>query len=306
MGIGEPASTRGFRLRDVAAGVLKKAWEARPWRLAGTGEKGSLPMRLNRTAVLALAAGSILFPTAFGADCVVYAQEATTPLQLSPAPASTQSSEGTAPAKRPGGKARKAQPQKQAQAPKPAGSQPTLAAQPAPSAQPTPAVAAAQPAPAAQPTPESPASAGQPAPTVFDEQARQGQLATCAKVFGALGRGLAADAAFTARTQWDSKAADAHSVQSIVALSRGSGDSALESAGVVFTAPVGGACEGTMVRVTPANDNCQTLAAALGKLNGQSASLGDLALIALPNGAQIVLVPFGNACIAVTTLRTSG
>ena len=150
------------------------------------------------------------------------------------------------------------------------------------------------------------AAAQAPPATIFDEHAREGKLVTCANVFGALGRGVAADSTYTVRTQWDSKVGDAHSVQSIVALTGGSANPAQRGAGVVFAAPIGHSCEGTLVRVTPTNDNCQTVATMLAKLNGQSSALGDLPLIALPNGAQVMLVPFGNACVAVTTLRASG
>jgi hypothetical protein len=143
------------------------------------------------------------------------------------------------------------------------------------------------------------------APSVFDEHARQGKIVTCANVFGALGRGVAGDSFFTAKTQWDSKAGDTHAVESIVALDGEPTNPNQKAAGVVFATPNGHSCEGTLVRVTPTKDNCATMAAALAKINGQTGVLGNLTVMALPNGAQVVLVPFGEACVAVTTLRAS-
>lgn len=143
--------------------------------------------------------------------------------------------------------------------------------------------------------------------TLFDEQARQGSITTCGRVFGALGRGVAANSTFTAQTQWDSKAGNAHSVQSLVAINPARNGEALQrSAGVVFAAPVGLSCEGTMVRVTPSGESCQNIGAELTKQNGRTTALGDLSLTTLPSGVQVMLVPFGNACVAVTALRLAG
>ncbi|MES5486940.1 hypothetical protein QMZ05_29660 [Bradyrhizobium sp. INPA03-11B] len=162
-----------------------------------------------------------------------------------------------------------------------------------------------------------PQQAGQ-QPTVFEEHARQGNIVTCANLFGTLGRGLAMNSNYTAQSQWDAKAGNSHSVQSLVSLAPNQGNqvpqgnqapqgnTAQQAAGIVFAAPVGSACEGNLVRVTPRTESCSTVAAELAKLNGQSGALGELATIALPNGAQVVLIPFGNACVAVTALRVAG
>ncbi|UFX46622.1 hypothetical protein HAP47_0008100 [Bradyrhizobium sp. 41S5] len=205
------------------------------------------------------------------AGVVVYAQQ-TQPVPLQPA--------APAPARKPA--AAKPQPHKQ---------RPQEAQTP-------PAAAASVP----------PQQAGQ-QPTVFDEHARQGNVVTCANLFGTLGRGLATNSNYTAQSQWDAKAGNSHSVQSLVALApiqAPQGSAAQRAAGIVFAAPVGSSCEGNLVRVTPSAESCPTVAAELAKLNGQNGTLGDLATIALPNGAQVVLIPFGNACVAVTALRVAG
>ncbi|WP_143271716.1 hypothetical protein [Bradyrhizobium mercantei] len=204
------------------------------------------------------------------AGVVVYAQQ-TQPVPLQPA--------APAPVKKPAAAA-KPQPHKR------------------PEAQTPPAAAASVP----------PQQAGQ-QPTVFDDQARQANIVTCANLFGTLGRGLATNSNYTAQSQWDAKAGNSHSVQSLVALAPNQpsqGNPAQQAAGVVFAAPVGSSCEGNLVRVTPRAENCATVSAELAKLSGQSGALGELATIALPNGAQVVLIPFGNACVAVTALRVAG
>ncbi|MHC2465570.1 cytoskeletal protein RodZ [Bradyrhizobium embrapense] len=233
-------------------------------------EKDGLSMR--RTLGLIFVA--VVVAALGAAGVVVYAQQ-TQPAPLQPA--------APAPAKKPAAAA-KPQPHK---------------SQPRPQEAQTPAAAAAS-------VPQQ--QAGQ-QPTVFDDHARQGNIATCANLFGLLGRGLAANSNYTAQSQWDAKAGNSHSVQSLVALAPNQapqGSAAQRAAGIVFAAPVGSSCEGNLVRVTPSAESCPTVAAELAKLNGQSGALGDLATIALPNGAQVVLIPFGNACVAVTALRVAG
>jgi hypothetical protein len=229
-----------------------------------------------RLKTLILIAAAVAVAALSAAGVVVYAQ------QTQPAPSQPLPPPGApAPAKKPAAAA-KPQPHK----PRPQ------------EAQTPPAAAASVPPP----------QAGQ-QPTVFDEHARQGNIVACANLFGMLGRGLAMNSNYTAQSQWDAKAGNSHSVQSLVALAPNqapANNASQQAAGIVFAAPVGSSCEGNLVRVTPRAESCPTVAAELAKLNGQSGTLGDLATIALPNGAQVVLIPFGNACVAVTALRVAG
>lgn len=231
-------------------------------------------MHLNRTFVLIVSSVIVaLVVAAFGAGVVGYAQQGQ-PTQLQP------SNAAPPPVKKPVVAKPPPKPQAQGQGQGQAGN-----------------AAAAQPQPAAQQQ-----------PTVFDEHARQGHVTTCANVFGSLGRGLATNSTYTAQSQWDAKAGNAHSMQSLVALSPNPNpqNNTQRAAGVVFAAPVGSACEGNLVRVTPSAESCPAVAAELAKLQGQNGALGDLATITLQNGAQVMLIPFGNACVAVTALRIAG
>lgn len=161
------------------------------------------------------------------------------------------------------------------------------------------------PAQAAQNQQQPAAPAAQ--PSVFEDHAKQAKLGACANVFSALGRGVAADASYSAQTQWDTKAADAHTVESIVALAGDPATQGQSAAGVVFAAPVGRSCEGALVRVTPVKATCQAVATQLiSQEKGQTGVLGDLPLVSLPNGARVVLMPFDDNCVAMTSLRAAG
>lgn len=232
-------------------------------------------MSQSRTRLRAVVETFILVAAAVGIGVAVYAQHTPTHSQSGPAP------DQVAQAPKPDAKPPAAPPQQQQQ-------QATT--------------------PPAQPPQGQPAGTGAPVqPTVFDDHVRQGKIAKCANVFGGLGRLVATGSTYSAKSQWNAEAGDAHAVQAFVALSDvNPANPAQRAAGVVFAAPVDGKCEGTLVRVTPTGDSCQVVAAALAKQNGQSGVLGDMALVAMPNGAQVMLVPLGNACVAVSVLQGAG
>jgi len=142
--------------------------------------------------------------------------------------------------------------------------------------------------------------------SVFAAHAREGKIGACANVFTTLGRGVVADETYTAKTQWNTKAADAHAVASLVALDGAQDAQGQRGAGMVFAAPVGRSCEGTLVRVTPVKASCEAVSAELVNQKGQVGTLGDLPTVAMPNGAQVVLVPLDQSCVAMTSLSIGG
>ncbi|OWJ68914.1 hypothetical protein [Inquilinus limosus] len=166
--------------------------------------------------------------------------------------------------------------------------------------------AAAAPAAPVEAAKQDPATAQQAVASIFEDHAREGKIGACKSVFTTLGRGVVADETYTAKTQWNTKAADAHAVASLVALDGTADSQGQRGAGVVFAAPVGRSCEGTLVRVTPVKAPCQAVSAELVNQRGQAGSLGDLPTVAMPNGAQVVLVPLDQSCVAMTSLSIGG
>jgi len=139
--------------------------------------------------------------------------------------------------------------------------------------------------------------------SVFDQQIREGRIDTCATVFGVLGRGLTDGYSYAVRSQWNADAVNGHAIQSLVALRHPSEQQT--GAGIVFTAPVGRSCEGSLVRVTAIQKDCAAVAADLARYKGRNNPLGDLPLVLMPNGTQIMLVPANKTCISVTVLRVA-
>ena len=183
---------------------------------------------------------------------------------------------------------------------------------PAPSAAKKPAPRAPSPAHAAQGSPQpaaGPQSGATPPaqpPSVFEDHVRQSKIVTCARMFTALGRGMSDNFSYAAQSQWDGKAGNAHAIQSLVALKPAPNAPTQQlDAGIVFAAPIGTGCEGHLVRVTPVTTTCQDVAAQLAKSEGKNTPLGDLSVSAMPNGAQVMLIPFEKSCVTMTVLRAA-
>ena len=155
-----------------------------------------------------------------------------------------------------------------------------------------------------------PASSPQPAAgpvqqSVFERQVQEAKLVACGKTFAALGNGMSRNFDYTVQSRWDSRSANDHAVASLVALKPQVAGGA-SGGGVIFAAPVAGSCEGEVVRVTPVARSCPDVAAQLEKSNGQAGPLGEMALMTMPGGVQVMLVPFDKACVTVTVLKAAG
>jgi len=166
------------------------------------------------------------------------------------------------------------------------------------------AQSASSPQPAAGP--QSGATPPAQPPSVFEDHVRQAKIVTCARMFTALGRGMSDNFNFSAQSQWDSKAGNAHAIQSLVAMKPAPNAPTQQlDAGIVFAAPIGAGCEGHLVRVTPVTSSCQDVAAQLAKSEGKNTPLGDLSVSNMPNGAQVMLIPFEKSCVTMTVLRAA-
>ncbi|MCL2716975.1 MAG: hypothetical protein FWD68_21115 [Alphaproteobacteria bacterium] len=143
-------------------------------------------------------------------------------------------------------------------------------------------------------------------PSVFEDHVKKSGIVACARVFTGLGARMTNNVSYAAQSQWDSKAGNRHAIQALVALKPAPGGAEGQAdGGIVFAAPVGGSCEGHLVRVTPVSSSCGEVAAELAKSSGSNRPLGDLSVSAMPNGSQVMLIPFEKACVTVTVLRAA-
>lgn len=143
--------------------------------------------------------------------------------------------------------------------------------------------------------------------TLFDEHIGKAGLAACKDVFPVLGLAATSGSAFSASSSWNETEPSAHAVQSLVGMAFNTDVFKGNGASVVYSAPVGGKCEGLFVRVVPVAQDCKSFQATLPKESKLSADLGGTPLISLPSGWQTMLVPSaGNGCVVITTTRAAG
>jgi len=155
--------------------------------------------------------------------------------------------------------------------------------------------------PAAQPAP-----AADEGKDLFTTHALARGVKTCAATYAALGKALTNGATFAFQTQVAEGAPNAHSVQGTVGMRFGASPRGLEqAAGVILVAPNGSSCEGNSVRVIPLKQRCTEATALLPPGSKPMSPLADLAFYLLPSGEQTLLVPVGDNCVAVTTLRAA-
>lgn len=138
----------------------------------------------------------------------------------------------------------------------------------------------------------------------FLVQARQAEANTCAGVYQALGTVAVEGSQFATQAIWSKTEADNRAIQGMTGMTYKAGTYVGPAAGVVFASPTGQKCEGIMVRVVPFQQSCEAVSALLPKGSAASSKLSDVAVYnATDPGLQVMLIPAGTGCTALTILR---
>lgn len=139
------------------------------------------------------------------------------------------------------------------------------------------------------------------ADTPFLQHATQAGLEACSTVFPALGQLLTNGSQYRAQSTWNSEDPNGHAVQALVGMDYKSDSYTGTAAGVVFAAPTGSACEGSMVRVAPFPTPCTDIPAILPEGSKLANNLERVAVYSLANnGGDALLLPAGDMCIVVS------
>lgn len=143
--------------------------------------------------------------------------------------------------------------------------------------------------------------------TPFLAHVKQAGLSACSTVFPVLGQLLTEGSTYNVQTKWQNSEPDKHAVQALVGLDYATQGYSGPAAGIVFAAPNGAACQGTMVRITPFPNACSEIPAAFAQGSRLENTLGQVAVYELANnGGQVLLVPSGNACTVVSIAVAAG
>lgn len=143
--------------------------------------------------------------------------------------------------------------------------------------------------------------------TPFLDHVQQAGLASCGNVYPVLGMLLTAGSDYSVQSEWNSGEPNGHPVQALVGMNYASEGYSGPAAGIVFAAPVGGACEGTMVRIVPFSGDCGAVAGRLPQGSTLASNLGPVPVYDLAdNGGQVLLVPGPGTCVALSVARAAG
>jgi hypothetical protein len=135
-------------------------------------------------------------------------------------------------------------------------------------------------------------------------QARQAEANTCAGVYHTLGTVAVEGSHYATQAIWSKTEADNRAIQGMTGMTYAAGTYVGPAAGVVFASPTGQKCEGIMVRVVPFQQSCEAVTALLPKGSAASSKLSDVAVYnAADPGLQVMLIPAGTGCTALTILR---
>jgi hypothetical protein len=143
------------------------------------------------------------------------------------------------------------------------------------------------------------------AAAVFEGEANKLGAHKCASLFSGLGNSLTAGSAFAVQTEVGAKPADAHATQGVVGMSYDTPSYKGQAVGVIFAAPVGGACEGNLVRVAPYQRSCQDVVGLLPAGTTAGDTLSGVATYNLGgNQGLALLLPSGSSCVVVSVARS--
>ncbi|WP_439271281.1 hypothetical protein [Pseudochrobactrum sp. HB0163] len=141
----------------------------------------------------------------------------------------------------------------------------------------------------------------------FAQHSKQAGAKACRDVFTVLGPIMASGSSYKTATFWNQKEGDKHAISTLAGLNFDTPDFKGNGAGLVYSAPVNGGCEGISVRVVPVQGTCPDFAASLADNVVETEDLYGVPLMMLKSGAKVMAMPAGdNMCVAITTMFANG
>jgi hypothetical protein len=142
--------------------------------------------------------------------------------------------------------------------------------------------------------------------TPFLQHAKQAGVQVCSTVFPVLGELLTNGSRYSVQSSWNTSSPDKHALQAVVGMEYATERYSGAAAGIVFAAPTGSACEGTMVRVAPFSTSCADMPSLLPPGSRATNNLGKVAVYELGNnGGNALLLPSGNTCVVISVMSAA-
>lgn len=149
----------------------------------------------------------------------------------------------------------------------------------------------------------APAKASAQSVNAFQQEAGKLGVRRCANLFSTLGQSLTNGSTYAVQVQANRAAPDAHAVSGVAGMSykQPEPDYSGSAVGIALAAPVGGACEGQLVRVTPFQKACTEVVKLLPQGSTVAGNLSGVPLYNLGgNQGQALMVASGATCVVVS------
>ncbi|MPR64270.1 hypothetical protein D7027_21000 [Ochrobactrum intermedium] len=134
----------------------------------------------------------------------------------------------------------------------------------------------------------------------FEDHVKQAGVETCGAAFPAMGKLLTRNSQYMVQSKWNREEPERHIVEGLVGMQFDTPDYKGPSLGYVLAAPIDGSCSGAMLRITPFAQNCTALVERLLPDSTPTGELEGLRTYTVSNGSQIVVMPIGENCVAVS------
>jgi hypothetical protein len=142
--------------------------------------------------------------------------------------------------------------------------------------------------------------------TPFSDHVAKAGMTACSSGFPAMGASLAQNSRYMVETNWNKQDPNHHLLRALVGIRFDTSDYKGPAVGVLTAAPIDGACETSAVRVTPFEMSCDEVVRRFLGGRALAARLQDLPTYQVADGSQVMTMPIGKNCVAVSVAYSAG
>lgn len=134
-----------------------------------------------------------------------------------------------------------------------------------------------------------------------DHVAQAGVTSSCRSAVPAMGQRLTEGSQYMVRSWWDRQNPERHLIHSLIGMHVDTPDHTGPAMGYMLAAPMGDACETSLVRVTPFEKSCEEVARQFLGDDATAIQLQGLPTYTVADGGQVTTIPIGENCVVVST-----
>ena len=142
--------------------------------------------------------------------------------------------------------------------------------------------------------------------TPFHDHVTRSGVSSCSHDFPSMGTLLTQNSQYMVQTNWNKQEPDLHILRALVGMRFDTPDYKGPAIGVMLSAPMKNSCETNAVRITPFDMSCEEVVRRFLPGGAVDTRLQDLPIYRVADGSQVVTMPIGKSCIAVSVAYSAG